>query len=85
MSRAIAWFVENPVAANLLMGLILLGGVVALPAIQQKTMPDLEVDIVEVSVEYLGAAPWYRPAVGQRGVSFSETSAARPGTWTLIF
>lgn len=57
MNRAIAWFVENPVAANLLMGLILLGGIVALPAIQQKTMPDLEVDIVEVSVEYLGAAP----------------------------
>jgi len=57
VNRAIAWFVENPVAANLLMGLILLGGIVALPAIQQKTMPDLEVDIVEVSVEYLGAAP----------------------------
>ena len=57
MSRAIAWFVENPVAANLLMGLILVGGLVALPAIQQKTMPDMDIDIVQVSVEYLGAAP----------------------------
>jgi multidrug efflux pump subunit AcrB len=57
MNRAIAWFVDNPVAANLLMGLILLGGLVALPSIQQKTMPDMEVDIVEVAVDYLGAGP----------------------------
>jgi multidrug efflux pump subunit AcrB len=39
------------------MGLILVGGLVALPAIQQKTMPDMDADIVQVSVEYLGAAP----------------------------
>ena len=57
MNRAIAWFAENPVAANLLMGLILLSGIVGLPAIPQKTMPDMEVDIILVSVEYLGAAP----------------------------
>ena len=57
MNRIIAWFVDNPVAANLLMGVILVGGLAALPAIQQKTMPDMQVDIVEVSVEYLGAAP----------------------------
>lgn len=57
MNGAIAWFVDNPVAANLLMGLILIGGLFGLPAIQQKTMPDMEVDIVEVAVDYLGAGP----------------------------
>jgi len=57
VNRIIAWFVHNPVAANLLMGLILIGGLTALPSIQQKTMPDMEIDIVQVSVEYLGAAP----------------------------
>ena len=57
MNRAIAWFVDNPVAANLLMGLILVGGLVALPSIQQKTMPDMDVDVVEVAVDYLGAGP----------------------------
>ena len=57
MNRIIEWFVHNPVAANLLMGLILVGGVTALPVIQQQTMPDMDVDIVVVSVEYLGAAP----------------------------
>ena len=57
MRGAIAWFVDNPVAANLLMGLIVIGGLVALPNVQQKTMPDMDIDIVEVSVEYLGAAP----------------------------
>jgi multidrug efflux pump subunit AcrB len=57
MNGAIAWFANNPVAANLLMGLILLSGLVALPAIQQKTMPDMEIDVVQARVEYLGAAP----------------------------
>ena len=57
MTGPIAWFVDNPVAANLLMGLIVIGGLVALPNVQQKTMPDMDIDIVEVSVEYLGAAP----------------------------
>ena len=57
MKGPIAWFVDNPVAANLLMGLIVLGGLVALPNVQQKTMPDIDIEIVEVSVEYLGAAP----------------------------
>ena len=43
MKGPIAWFVDNPVAANLLMGLIVLGGLVALPNVQQKTMPDIDI------------------------------------------
>ena len=35
MTGPIAWFVENPVAANLLMGLIVIGGLGALPNVQQ--------------------------------------------------
>ena len=57
MNRVIAWFAHNPVAANLLMILILLAGVTAIPALQQKTMPDFEMEMIDVSVEYLGAAP----------------------------
>ena len=57
MRRAIAWFAENHVAANLLMGLILLSGGMALYVIPQKAFPDVEIDFITVSVPYLGAAP----------------------------
>ncbi|MAG33246.1 MAG: hypothetical protein CL908_20405 [Deltaproteobacteria bacterium] len=57
MNRAIAWFARNHVAANLLMALMAIGGLVSLPNIQQKTFPDLTVDIIMVAVTYLGAAP----------------------------
>ncbi len=57
MKRAIAWFAENHVSANLLMLLIVVGGVSALGAIHQKSFPDIDIDVVQISVIYLGAAP----------------------------
>jgi multidrug efflux pump subunit AcrB len=55
--RAIAWFAENHVAANLLMGVLVIGGLLTLPWITQKEMPDVEIEMITVSVEYRGAAP----------------------------
>ena len=57
MRAAIAWFARNHVAANLLMGLLVIGGLTALPRIPLKTFPDIEVDMITVQVTYLGAAP----------------------------
>jgi multidrug efflux pump subunit AcrB len=57
LKRAIAWFAENHVAANLLMLMLIAGGLVALPLIQQKTFPDIEVEMIQIGVPYLGAAP----------------------------
>ncbi len=57
MKGIIAWFAHNHVAANLLMLLLVVGGAAALPQIQQKSFPDIDVDIVQISVAYLGAAP----------------------------
>ena len=57
MRRPIAWFAQNPVAANLLMVLIVLWGGISLSEIRQKTFPDIEVDIIQVAVPYLGASP----------------------------
>ncbi len=57
MTRMIGWFARNPVAANLLMFLCVAGGLAAIPIIQQKTFPDMTVEIVQISVPYLGAAP----------------------------
>jgi multidrug efflux pump subunit AcrB len=57
MHRAIDWFVHNPVAANLLMFILLVSGLIALPGIRQEEFPSIEVDAVQVRIPYLGAAP----------------------------
>jgi len=53
----IAWFASNHVAANLLMLLILAFGIVSSISIRKQTTPDFELQTIQVSVPYLGAAP----------------------------
>jgi multidrug efflux pump subunit AcrB len=53
----IAWFARNSVAANLLMLFIILAGLTTLPTIPQKSFPDIEIDVITVTVAYLGAGP----------------------------
>jgi multidrug efflux pump subunit AcrB len=53
----IGWFAENPVAANLLMALLVVGGLTSLPTIPKRTFPDIDIPVITVSVEYRGAAP----------------------------
>ena len=57
MNRAIAWFAENHVAANLVMLVIVAVGVATLPTIKQEVFPGIELDLVSVSVAYPGASP----------------------------
>ena len=57
MRRVIAWFVRNPVASNLLMLVLVTGGLLALPMIRQEEFPAIETDIAQISVEYPGASP----------------------------
>ncbi len=57
MSGVIAWFVHNPVAANLLMMVLVVGGLVALPGIRQEEFPAIDLDMIRVTVEYPGATP----------------------------
>ncbi|MCZ6889034.1 MAG: efflux RND transporter permease subunit [Gammaproteobacteria bacterium] len=57
MHRAISWFTQNSVAANLLMFILLLGGALGLATIHQEEFPNIDADIVTVTVPYLGAAP----------------------------
>ena len=57
MSGVIAWFVHNPVAANLLMFLMVTGGLLTLPTIRQEEFPAIETDVAQISVEYPGASP----------------------------
>ena len=57
MSRIIAWFAENSVAANLLMALLVVGGFASLSRINQKSFPDINVEVISIGVAFLGATP----------------------------
>lgn len=57
MHTAIAWFTRNPVAANLLMIVLLLAGAGAAVTVHQEQFPNIEPGAVVISVPYLGAAP----------------------------
>ena len=53
----IAWFARNPVAANLLMLLIICAGLFSLYAIRKEAVPPIEPRMIEIGVAYPGAAP----------------------------
>ncbi|RFF27924.1 MULTISPECIES: efflux RND transporter permease subunit [unclassified Wenzhouxiangella] len=53
----IAWMVRNPIAANLAMIILLAGGVWTAISMQKEVQPRYELDYVDVSVSYPGAAP----------------------------
>lgn len=57
MKTAIQWFVRNPVAANLLMVLLIVGGLLGAFSVNQEEFPNIDVRAISVSVPYLGAAP----------------------------
>ena len=51
------WFARNPVAANLLMLALLLGGTIGLLDIRQEITPDFTIEGVRISMSYPGASP----------------------------
>ena len=53
----ISWFARNSVAANLLMILLLAGGLFSVFTIKKQVFPTVEINNVVVRVPYLGAAP----------------------------
>ncbi|MDP6039844.1 MAG: efflux RND transporter permease subunit, partial [Candidatus Latescibacteria bacterium] len=57
MRAAIEWFARNTVAANLLMILIMGGGIFLIPSIRMEVFPEFSADIINVSMIYRGAAP----------------------------
>ncbi len=57
MKNAIEWFARNSVAANLLMVLILGGGILLVSRIRMEVFPEFSSDMINISMIYLGAAP----------------------------
>ncbi|MGI2173734.1 efflux RND transporter permease subunit [Shewanella ulleungensis] len=53
----IAWFARNSVAANLLMIIILLGGLLTASTIRKQFFPEVEINWIEFSAVYPGTAP----------------------------
>ena len=53
----IAWFARNSVAANLLMAIILVAGIASALTIKRQAFPEIELEVVNIRVPYLGAAP----------------------------
>ncbi len=57
MKRAVAWFAENSVAANLLMVIILVAGIITISNVKKEIFPEMSLDMISIRVPYLGAAP----------------------------
>ena len=57
MNTSIRWFVGNPVAANLLMIIILIGGFFGAYGIGKEVFPSISVNYITVNMPYPGAGP----------------------------
>lgn len=57
MSRLIQWFVENPIASNLLMAVILIGGAFNLANLNKEVFPSVDANRIQIVVPYPGAGP----------------------------
>ncbi|MDP4537709.1 efflux RND transporter permease subunit [Alkalimonas collagenimarina] len=53
----IAWFANNPVAANLMMVFILVMGLVTYNGMQRQMFPQLEINYIHINSTFRGAAP----------------------------
>lgn len=57
-SGIVAWFANNHVAANILMFLFLIGGLISVSGMRTETFPSIDPRLVTVSVTYPGATPY---------------------------
>ncbi|MBN7797488.1 efflux RND transporter permease subunit [Parahaliea mediterranea] len=57
MERLIGWWINNPVAANLLMVGILLSGFLGFRAMEREAFPQFVINQVQVEITWPGAAP----------------------------
>ncbi len=69
----ISWFTRNPVAANLLMLALLLGGLIVGMGVKQEVFPDFKLDLVAITVPYPGASP----AEVEQGIVVAVEEAVR--------
>ncbi|MCU0693149.1 MAG: efflux RND transporter permease subunit, partial [Polyangiaceae bacterium] len=69
----LAWMAQNPVLANLIMLVIMVGGLLMMSRVKQEVFPEFELDYVTVQVVYPGASP----AEVEQGVLLSVEEQVR--------
>lgn len=57
MNRIIEWFTRNSVATNLLVLVVIVGGVMTIPRVRREIFPEFSSEMISASVVYPGAAP----------------------------
>lgn len=53
----LAWFARNAVAANIIMIVLIVGGLFKLGSVKQEVFPEVDLDLILVNVAYPGASP----------------------------
>ncbi|MEM1414792.1 MAG: efflux RND transporter permease subunit [Myxococcota bacterium] len=69
----LAWWAKNTVASNILMLILIAGGLLALGQIKQEVFPEVEIETVIITVPYPGASP----AEVEQGVVLAVEEAVR--------
>lgn len=57
MNRIVQWFVENPIAANLCMVVIFIGGIISFFELDKEAFPAMDIGMIEINAPYPGAGP----------------------------
>jgi multidrug efflux pump subunit AcrB len=57
VKAVVEWFTRNPVAANLVMIVLMVGGLLTWPKVRMELFPEFALDRISVAVPYPGAAP----------------------------
>ena len=57
MEKLIRWFVNNKVVSNLMMVFIIVTGATTIPMLKMEVFPEIDLNIINVSVVYPGATP----------------------------
>lgn len=81
MKNIIQWFVNNPIAANLLMLGILFGGWGGVDAIKKEVFPSQDLNAINISMSYPGAAP--SEVEQQIVIRMEEAIAGLPGIFKI--
>lgn len=81
MRGLIKWFVGNPIAANLLMLAMLLGGLFSYSTMEKEAFPRYEGNVINIGMPYPGAAP--SEVEQQIVVRIEEAIADLPGIYQI--
>jgi len=57
MNGPITWFIKNPIAGNLLMVLLIIGGFASIPKLDKQFFPTPEINQIQIRMEFRGASP----------------------------